>query len=78
VRLERATLCVPHLRLAAGQGAAFAAIRARTRQTWHDVEKQLDEYIRKHDYRFQREPRGEEQSSPHRAVALVAGAEGMR
>ncbi len=76
--LPPATLCVPHLRLAALQSLRHAEIHAETCQTWRAVEKQLDEFIRKHDYRFQREPRGVEQDSPRWAVALVAGAEGIR
>jgi hypothetical protein len=72
------TLCVPHLRVAARQGRPFDRMREVTRQTWRAIEVQLDEVIRKYDYRFQREPRGEEQASPRWAVALVAGIEGVR
>jgi len=43
-----------------------------------DIVADLDEYIRKNDYRFRGEPRGEEQRSPWRAVAMVAGARGLR
>jgi hypothetical protein len=77
-RLPPATLCVPHLRVAAHHSARFGEIRAETRRTWHILEGQLDEFIRKHDYRFTHEARGEEQSSFRWAVALVAGAEGVR
>jgi hypothetical protein len=76
--LEATTLCAPHLRVAAGHARSFEAMRAETRHTWRTIEGQLDEVIRKYDYRFQREPRGEEQGSPRWAVALVAGEEGMR
>jgi hypothetical protein len=72
------TLCVPHLRVAAQQGPDFNTRRETTRQTWHEVEGQLDEFIRKHDYRFQREPRGVEQGSYRWAIELVAGVEGVR
>jgi hypothetical protein len=73
-----ATLCVPHLRVATRHARSFEAIRTETRRTWRAIEAQLDEVIRKYDYRFQREPRGEEQGSPRWAVALVAGANGIR
>ena len=76
--LGPATLCVPHLRVAAHHGARFGEIRAETRQTWRTVEEQLAEFIRKHDYRFTSEARGVEQSSFRWAVALVAGDEGVR
>jgi hypothetical protein len=72
------TLCVPHLRAAARHGGSFDRIRTETRQTWRTIEAQLDEVIRKYDYRFQREPKGEEQASPRWAVELVAGVEGIR
>jgi len=77
-QIEPATLCVPHLRVAAVHGARFGEIRAETRRTWQLVEGQLDEFIRKHDYRFTGEARGEEQRSFRWAVALVAGDEGVR
>jgi hypothetical protein len=77
-RLAATTLCVPHLRVAAEHARSFEAIRTETRRTWRTIEAQLDEVIRKYDYRFQREPRGEEQGSPRWAVALVAGDEGIR
>jgi hypothetical protein len=77
-RLGPATLCVPHLRIAAHHGARFPEIRAETRKTWHVVELQLAEFIRKHDYRFTSEARGVEQGSFRWAVALVAGEEGVR
>jgi hypothetical protein len=39
---------------------------------------ELDEYIRKHDYRFREEPWGQEVTSPRRAVELMVGVEGLR
>jgi hypothetical protein len=77
-RLEATTLCVPHLRVAAYHAPAYDQIRTETRRVWRTIETQLDEVIRKYDYRFQREPKGEEQASPRWAVAVVAGVEGMR
>jgi hypothetical protein len=64
--------------VAAQHHPTFGDLRAETRRTWRTIEGQLDEVIRKYDYRFTREPRGEEQSSPRWAIGLVAGAEGIR
>ena len=77
-RTEPATLCVPHLRLAALHRSDVEATVLRTRQTWHEVEMQLAEYIRKHDYRFRHESIGDEKGSPGWAVELVTGLEGVR
>ena len=77
-QLEPSTLCVPHLRVAAYHAPRFAPFRAKTREAWHSLEGELDEFIRKHDYRFNKEARGGEQDSFVRAVALVAGEEGVR
>jgi len=33
----------------------------------------LEEYIRKHDYRFANEPKGEESKSPRWAIEMRAG-----
>ena len=63
-----AVLCRPHL------GAPNQA----TLTHWRALLQDLDEYIRKKDYRFRDEPRGPEQRSPWRAVAAVAGGPGLR
>ena len=73
-------LCIPHLRVAlasAPNQVAFNALKARSLQTQDLLIAQLNETIRKHDYRFRHEPAGEEKGSPHRAVDHVAGAEGI-
>lgn len=33
----------------------------------------LAEYVRKHDYRFANEPKGEETKSPHLAIEMMIG-----
>jgi hypothetical protein len=45
---------------------------------WRALLADLDEYVRKNDYRFRDEPRGDEQRSPWRAVAAVTGGPGLR
>ncbi len=69
-------VCLPHLRLAlaaASSERVFQALRSRALQTQETLIAQLNETIRKHDYRFRHEPAGEEKGSPHRAVSHVAG-----
>jgi len=73
-------LCVPHLRtaLAGAPGRdAFDSLRERALKTQETLLAQLDETIRKHDYRFRHEAAGDEVGSPARAVAHVAGALGI-
>lgn len=72
-------LCIPHLRpaLAVAGGDAFDTLRDRALATQQILLAHLDETIRKHDYRFRHEPAGDEVGSPGRAVAHVAGAQGI-
>jgi hypothetical protein len=73
-------LCIPHLRTAlagATDAAAFDSLRDRALSTQEALLADLDETIRKHDYRFRHEPAGSEAGSPARAVAHVAGARGI-
>jgi hypothetical protein len=69
-------LCRPHLLAAVRLGVSPPL--AQTEDHWRAVVADLDEYVRKADYRFRDEPRGAEQSSPWRAVAMVAAADGVR
>lgn len=69
-------ICRPHL-LATRADPQASALET-TLGTWRGIVADLDEYIRKNDYRFRDEPRGPEQRSPWRAVAQVAGARGVR
>jgi hypothetical protein len=44
----------------------------------HALVEELDEVVRKEDYRFRHEPRTEsERTAPARAVAWAAGSDGM-
>jgi hypothetical protein len=69
-------LCLPHLRLAlasAPSDRVFKELRSRALNTQETLIAQLNETIRKHDYRFRHEPAGDEKGSPERAVDHVAG-----
>lgn len=71
-------LCLPHFgRLLAGaRHDEQIAILVETQLTaWRALHKALGEYIRLQDYRFQHEPRGDEQRSPHRAILAISGNE---
>jgi hypothetical protein len=70
-------LCLPHFQLAIGngsqtQGQTLAGWQA---ETWARLRDELDELIRKHDYRFRSEPvTANEADSWERALAAVVGA----
>ena len=72
-------LCRRHMLAALRIGGAGAeALAQRTRAVVGQMLAELDEVIRKEDYRFRTEPRTEAQRSvPARAVAWAAGAEGL-
>lgn len=76
-RYERADgLCLPHLReaLSRADSATAAVLRVSTELKLDALLRDLDEFIRKHDYRFRHEGwKGREAESPARAVRLVAG-----
>jgi hypothetical protein len=69
-------LCLPHLEITlnhAGQ-AATRSLAAWQAATWGRLRDELDELIRKHDYRFRHEPVTEEESfSWERGVAGAVG-----
>jgi uncharacterized protein DUF6062 len=72
-------LCRRHT-LAAGRlgGAQAEPIVRRTREVLEQMLADLDEVIRKEDYRFREEPRSEsERTVPTRAVTWAAGASGL-
>ena len=75
-----APLCLGHqllgLNATTGASAVVSATGAQVR-FWRELSAELAECIRKHDYRFLREPRGSEQISPWRAVDLIAGPRGL-
>ena len=61
---------------AGGRGGALVA--ERTRRALQDLTRELDEVIRKEDYRFRHETRTDaERTAPARAVALISGAAGL-
>ncbi len=75
---EGAALCVPHLVLVLQVASAehAAALARREVRAFQRLREELAEYIRKQDYRFRDEPRGAEETSPLRALAIVAGGRG--
>ena len=69
-------LCLPHLRraLSTARDPAVAAALVETQiAIWRRLEAHLSEIIRKLDYRFREEPRGEEVGAAVRAVAAMSG-----
>jgi hypothetical protein len=72
-----AGLCLSHLRLTLARtrdAAQFEALRAAHLAIWRDLIGELDEFIRKQDYRFADEEIGAEGTSWSRAIDLVSGA----
>ena len=70
-------LCLPHLRQAltrARDEAVFEALVNTQCAVWGRVVGHLDEVIRKSDYRYQDEARGEEKGACQRAITALAGA----
>jgi hypothetical protein len=72
-------LCLPHTLHAVRRGAQRAdPIRYQARRVAEGVVENLSEVIRKEDYRFQHEPRSDqERSATRRAVAWAAGIDGL-
>lgn len=73
-------LCVVHVNEALSAGPdteGFEALRDRLLASHRTLQEQLREIIRKHDYRFQHEPVGEELGAPERAVRQVVGQPGL-
>ena len=71
-----AGLCLSHLRLTLGRtkdAAQFDAIKAAHLAIWRDLIGELDEFIRKQDYRFADETVRDEGTSWSRAIDLVSG-----
>jgi hypothetical protein len=68
-------LCLPHFQLvlgAANESQAHTLVAWQT-QVYQQLVGQLDEFIRKQDYRFAGEPLGAEKDSPLRAAAAAVG-----
>ncbi len=72
-------LCRRHTLSAARSGQPGAEpLLARSRAVVSELIEQLDEVIRKEDYRFRHEPRSEEdRTAPARAIAWAAGLDGL-
>lgn len=70
-----AGLCLPHLRaaLARCRPDSFARLKEAQMAVWGGLAHELDEFIRKHDHQFAREPVGAEGTSWSRASLLVSG-----
>ena len=72
-----AGLCLPHFRLALTAKASKAELNAlieAQRTVWEQLRADLDEFIRKNDYRFRREKFGKEADSWLRALEAISGA----
>jgi hypothetical protein len=72
-----AGLCLSHLRLTLARtrdAVQFEALKATHLAIWRDLIGELDEFIRKNDYRFAGEEIGAEGTSWSRAIDLVSGA----
>lgn len=70
-------LCLPHLRLTlqtSGPAAGYQALLAAQREAWSALMAELDEFIRKNDYRFQHEPLGDERDAWLRALDALVGS----
>ena len=70
-------LCLPHFRQALTRmrdEAAFEALVNAQRVVWKRLVGHLSEIIRKADYRFKDEARGEEVGASVRAIAAIAGS----
>lgn len=69
-------LCLPHLRLAltaSGPAAGYRALLDAQQEAWVGLMSELDEFIRKNDYRFQHEPMNDERDSWLRALDALVG-----
>ncbi len=75
-----AGLCLPHLRRAfelTRDETAFKALRSMTQDKLARLKHELDEFVRKNDYRFQHEGFGAESDSWRRALAWLVGAHNL-
>jgi hypothetical protein len=72
-------MCLRHARAALRRGGPGAErVLRHTRAAVEQLVQELGEVIRKEDYRFRHEPRTDaERTAPSRAVARVAGIEGL-
>ena len=68
-------LCLPHLRQALDilEGQASTILLEHQREFWQQLQSQLAEFIRKHDYRFHDEGFGAESDVWERVVRATVG-----
>lgn len=78
---SQAALCLPHLCAALGSTRRRERVQALANTAidrFNALEGELSELIRKSDYRFRDEPRGQEATSWRRTGQLLAGAPAVR
>jgi hypothetical protein len=78
---SESALCLPHLCAAFGSTRRRERVQAlanRALDRFNALEEELSELIRKSDYRFRDEPRGQEATSWTRTAHLLAGAPAVR
>jgi hypothetical protein len=73
-------LCLPHVLLALRRGGSVTGctrLVAQQRRVWQDLQQDLGEFIRKHDYRFRHEPMTiQQEESWRRAMQALSGGRG--
>lgn len=72
-------LCLPHLRTTLsrpGAGKTYKTLIEVQRQAWTALMAELDEFIRKNDYRFRHEPMESERDAWMRALDVMIGLSG--
>ena len=73
---QSGALCLPHLRRALAQvtnAAALDTLVERQQEVMAQLDAELAEFIRKHDYRFRHEPMGDERDCWKRAIDMAVG-----
>ena len=69
-------ICLPHLRQSlelCHSEISFTTLVTQAKEKFLALQSELDEFIRKHDYRFQKEKIGAEKDSWRRAIATMVG-----
>ena len=71
-----AGICFPHLTIAIEKDPGhrnLGPLVQRQMKKWESLKAELEEFIRKHDYKYAHEPRGAESDSWKRALEMIAG-----
>jgi hypothetical protein len=69
-------VCFPHLTIAVEKYPGhrnLGMLIQKQMKKWESLKAELEEFIRKHDYKYADEPRGEESDSWMRALEMLAG-----